>query len=120
MSNKKKTPTLDQMVQQAVEASAPKFEAALQKIKELKEDAKKARDMMGGVFTNGDYCAVFRYGMLYIIAGGTSPDMHQGQFSKKEEALLAARAFQIKRKADPNFILDLTNASAEELGEFLK
>lgn len=65
------------------------------------------------------YVAVFRFHSLYRFAAGTSPDLHQGDFETKKEALLAARAFQIEKGRDPNFILDLTNADPVELGEFL-
>lgn len=66
------------------------------------------------------YVVVFRVLSHYRFAAGTSPDMHDGvYFETKKEALLAARAFQIERGRDPNFVLDLTNADPVELGEFL-
>ena len=67
-----------------------------------------------------NYAAVFRFHSLYRFAAGTSPDQHEGDYATKKEALLAARAFQIEKGRDPNFILDLTNVDPVELGEFLR
>ena len=66
------------------------------------------------------YVAIFRFHSLYRFAAGTSPDLHEGDYQTKKEALLAAREFQLEKGRDPNFILDLTNADPSELGEFLR
>lgn len=70
--------------------------------------------------TDRKYAAVFRHIVSYYVAAGTTPDQHIGPFATKLEALLAAREFQSEHQRDPNFVLDLTNAHAEELVEFLR
>ena len=70
--------------------------------------------------TANEYTAVFRHVGLYMIAAGDAPDMHDGPFKHKLDAMLAAREQQTKRKRDPNFVVDLTNADPAELGEFLR
>ena len=66
------------------------------------------------------YVAVFRFHSLYCLAAGSTPDLFEDDYATKKEALLAARALQIERGRDPNFVLDLTNADPSELGEFLR
>ena len=69
--------------------------------------------------TKAHYMVVFLVGGDYRIASSWAKDQH-GRFSTKVEALLAARAAQARVGADPNFVLDLTNAGPEELAEYLR
>lgn len=70
--------------------------------------------------TDYNYSAVFRQIGSYLVASGTTPDQHEGPFSRKLDAMQAARGLQIHLGRDPNFILDLTNVSDDEIGEFLR
>lgn len=79
------------------------------------------RPPMSGNVTDSSYCAIFRYLGSYLIASGETPDRHEGgPYQTKKEALLAARDFQLKKDRDPNFILDLTNVSDDEISNFLR
>jgi hypothetical protein len=71
--------------------------------------------------TDSSYCAVFRHHLGgYLIASGETPDQHEGRYQTKKEALLAARAFQLDKDRDPNFILDLTSVLDDEISDFLR
>lgn len=66
------------------------------------------------------FAAVFVHLKRYVVAVGTSPDVHHDGFETKGDALLGARRLQIELGRDPNFILDLTNVPKAELeGVFL-
>jgi hypothetical protein len=66
------------------------------------------------------YVAVSRHRSGYVIAAGDTPDMREGSYSTKKEAMDAARALQEKRGRHPDLVLDLTNAYDKALGEFLR
>ena len=70
--------------------------------------------------TKRDYAVIVRHIRDYVLASGDMPDLHEGRYPTKEQALLAARAFQVERGHDPNFVLDLTNVDDAELGAYLR
>ncbi|WP_152529627.1 hypothetical protein [Aliihoeflea sp. 2WW] len=48
--------------------------------------------------------AVFHHINHFWIAGSQSPDMHDGPFHSRKEAIDAARAMQIAAEADPDHV----------------
>lgn len=80
----------------------------------------KHKTMNDGVSHEPDYgfAAVITHLGAYFFTTWNEPDQLAGPFPTKLATLIAARQYQLNHERDPNFVVDLTNASEAELHEY--
>jgi hypothetical protein len=64
------------------------------------------------------FAAVFRRNGNYYFASLMVPDQHEGPFATADEAVAAARSYQIARDCNPSNVHDLTELTPEQLEQF--